>query len=160
MMTDAIADSELARVEAATMDDLPALTDLLTLLFQEASDFKPDRRKQEHGLRLILEQPSRGRIFVVRNGHHVIGMANVLFTISTAEGGFVILLEDVVVHPDHRRNGIGSRLMAHVIEFAQAKEFRRITLLTDRVSDVAQAFYQKLGFRQSNMVPMRLILDQ
>ena len=49
------------------------------------------------GLRLILEQPSRGRIFVLRSANKIIGMINLLFTISTAEGGFVILLEDLIV---------------------------------------------------------------
>jgi len=32
----------------------------------------------------------------------IIGMINLLFTISTAEGGFVMLLEDLVIDPAHR----------------------------------------------------------
>src|SRR5206468_802406 len=71
-------------------------------LFTMEADFNPDRTKQVRGLRLLLEQPSRGRIFVLRHNGTILGMINLLFTISTAEGGFVILLEDVVVHKDHR----------------------------------------------------------
>ena len=44
---------------------------------------KLDKQRQEEGLRLILEQPNRGRIFVVRTDHAIIGMANVLIVIST-----------------------------------------------------------------------------
>jgi GNAT superfamily N-acetyltransferase len=149
-----------SRIEAATLEDLPALTQLVMDLMAEEADFAPDRRKQEHGLRLILEQPSRGRIFVLRNDHQILGMVNLLFTISTAEGGFVILLEDVIIHPRHRGQGFGGRLMAHVIEFAQIKDFRRITLLTDRVSEPSQRFFERHGFSHSKMVPMRLVFDR
>jgi hypothetical protein len=61
-------------------------------LFGQEPDFRPDYNNQMRGLRLILEQPSRGRIFVLRSANTIIGMINLLFTISTAEGGFVILL--------------------------------------------------------------------
>ena len=54
--------NDLARVEPATLADLPELVDLVMELFSLEQDFEPDRRAQEHGLRLILEQPNRGRI--------------------------------------------------------------------------------------------------
>ena len=55
-------------------------------------------------------------------------MLNLLFTISTAEGGSVILLEDLVIHPQHRRQGYGGRLLEHAINYAKKKDFKRITL--------------------------------
>ena len=79
--------------------------------------------RQERGLRAILEQPNRGRIFVVRTDYEIMGMANVLFTISTAMGGFVILLEDVIIHPEFRRLGYGTQLVQYVIDFAKRKDF-------------------------------------
>ncbi|MDX2081645.1 MAG: GNAT family N-acetyltransferase [Terrimicrobiaceae bacterium] len=150
--------SEL-RVEPATLDDLAELADLLHDLFSQEEDFTPDRQKQLHGLRLILEQPSRGRIFVLRNSHKIVGMINLLITLSTAEGGFVLLLEDLIIHRDHRGQGYGSRLLQHAVEFARSKKFRRITLLTDRPSE-SRRFYLKHGFVESGMVPMRLVLQE
>jgi GNAT superfamily N-acetyltransferase len=147
------------RIEPATLEDLSELTDLVMSLMAIEADFRPDAEKQRHGLRLILEQPSRGRIFVVRNDHKVIGMVNLLFTISTAEGGFVILMEDVIVSPEHRGHGYGSMLVQYVKEFAAKKDFRRITLLTDRVSSESQRFFERNGFVHSHMIPMRLLLD-
>ncbi len=147
------------RIEPATVDDVGALTELVMELMDEEADFEPDRRKQETGLRLILEQPNRGRIFVLRNDHQLIGMVNLLFTISTAEGGFVILMEDFVIHPQHRGNGYGGRLMDYVMEFAREKDFKRITLLTDRVSNVSQKFFERHGFFHSAMIPMRRVFD-
>lgn len=129
-------------------------------LFDEELDFKPDREKQEHGLRLILENPNRGRIFVLRTEHTVIGMASLLFTISTAEGGFALNMEDVIVDPDHRGNGYGSQIMEAIFEFAKDKDFKRITLLTDRISEGSQNFFAKHGFTHSEMIPMRHLTEE
>lgn len=147
------------RIEPATIEDLPQMIELLISLFSEEEDFAPDRRKQEHGLRLILEQPSRGRIFVLRTDHMIIGMINLLFTISTAEGGFVVLLEDLIIHPQHRRHGYGGMLLDHAVAYAQKKDFKRITLLTDKISAESQAFFQEHGFKFSSMIPMRRVFD-
>jgi GNAT superfamily N-acetyltransferase len=146
-------------VEPATLEDLPALTELVMDLMSRSDDFTADRAVQERGLRLILEQPNRGRIFVVRNKDRIFGMVNLLFTISTARGGFVILMEDVIIHPDHRGQGYGRMLVDYVVEFARQKNFKRITLLTDRIGANTQEFFKKMGFEHSNMIPMRRIID-
>src|SRR5213083_1252939 len=130
-------------IEPATAEDLDELSDLLGELFAEESDFRPDREKQLRGLRLIFEQPNRGRVFVLRSNNAIVGMINLLFTISTAEGGFVILLEDLVIHKEYRGHGYGAKLLQYAIDFAKQKNFLRITLLTDRPENVAQAFFRK-----------------
>lgn len=128
-------------------------------LLHASGDFIPDQAVQDRGLQLILEQPSRGRIFVVRNQSQIFGMVNLLFTISTARGGFVILMEDVVIHPDHRSQGYGTMLLDYVADFAKKKQFKRITLLTDKISAEAQEFFKKNGFEHSSMIPMRRNMD-
>jgi GNAT superfamily N-acetyltransferase len=149
---------DLTRIEPATIEDLPSLARLLMDLFAQESDFRPDYNAQMRGLRLILEQPSRGRILVLRSATQIIGMVNLLFTISTAEGGFVILLEDLIIHKDFRGQGFGSELLKYAMEYARKKDFFRITLLTDRMSEESRAFFEKHGFQCSGMVPMRLWL--
>ncbi len=146
---------ERLRIEPATLDDLPDLVELLYDLFSMEGDFVPDRDRQSRGIKLILEQPNRGRIFVLRNDHSIIGMINLLITISTAEGEFVLLLEDLVVHRDHRGQGYGTKLLNHAVEFAKSKGFSRITLLTDRPNDGAKKFYLAHGFVESDMIPLR-----
>ncbi len=146
-------------LEQATLEDLPQLTDLLFELFTQEADFVPDRAKQMRGIRLILEQPSRGRIFVLRQNGTILGMINLLFTISTAEGGFVVMLEDVIVHREFRGKGIGDKLLTHAIAYAKKKDFLRITLLTDRLNDQGQRFFKAHGFVESKMIPLRLILS-
>jgi GNAT superfamily N-acetyltransferase len=145
-------------IEPATEADLDELSEMLGELFAQESDFRPDKEKQLRGLRLIFEQPSRGRVFVLRRDGAIIGMINLLFTISTAEGGFVILLEDLVVHKEFQGHGYGSKLLQHAIDFAKQKNFLRITLLTDRPENLAQEFFRRHGFHESSMIPMRLLI--
>lgn len=144
------------RIEPATLDDLPELTELLFELFSQESDFIPNREKEMRGLRLLLEQPSRGRIFVLRSPVRIIGMINLLITISTAEGGFVLILEDLIVHREYRKQGFGTRLLEYAIDFAKKKNFLRITLLTDKPNEQLKRFFLKNGFIESNMIPMRM----
>lgn len=144
------------RIEPATLDDLPELTELLFELFSQEADFIPNREKEMRGLRLLLEQPSRGRIFVLRSPARIIGMINLLITISTAEGGFVLLLEDLIVHREYRRQGFGTQLLEYAIDFAKRKNFLRITLLTDKPNERLKHFFLKNGFVESDMIPMRM----
>lgn len=147
------------RVEPATIEDLAELASLIGELMVLQEDFNPDQEAHERGLSLILEQPNRGRIFVLRNDNRIFGMVNLLFTISTAVGGLVILLEDFVIHPDHRGQGFGSMLLNYVFDFAKKKKFKRITLLTDKMGSDAQNFFKNEGFDYSHMVPMRKVIS-
>ena len=148
------------KITPATIEDLPDLVELVANLLDEQAAFTSNRRKHERGIRLILENPSRGRIIALRNEDHVIGMANLLFTISTAQGGFVILLEDVIMHPDYRDQGLGSHLVDYVIDFAKQKDFKRINLLADTLSERSHNFFARLGFEHCELSPMRLVLSQ
>jgi GNAT superfamily N-acetyltransferase len=143
-------------IEPATEADLDELSEMLGELFAQEGDFRPDKEKQLRGLRLIFEQPSRGRVFVLRQNGAIVGMINLLFTISTAEGGFVIVLEDLVVHKKYQGKGYGRKLLQHAIDFAKQKNFLRVTLLTDRPENVAQEFFRHHSFVESSMIPMRL----
>ncbi|MBU0621176.1 MAG: GNAT family N-acetyltransferase [Gammaproteobacteria bacterium] len=146
------------KIDFATAADLPYMADLLAELFTLESDFKPDREKQISGLRTILDEPELGKLFVLRVDGKVAGMANALFTISTAEGGRALLLEDVIVSREYRGGGLGRQLVEHVLNWAKLRGIVRITLLADRNNQAAQAFYRKLGFFDSNMTVLRKML--
>jgi GNAT superfamily N-acetyltransferase len=145
----------MTEITFATAADLPQLADLLAELFALESDFRPERDKQLRGLRTILETPSLGKLFVIRIDGKVAGMANALITVSTAEGGCVLLLEDVIVRREHRGCGLGRRLVEHVLDWAREQGMTRVTLLADRDNQAALDFYRKLGFDHSHMMVLR-----
>ena len=146
--------------EPAREADLPQLVELLAQLFDQEAEFKPDAGKQGTALKLILSDAERGRIYVARDGRRVVAMASLLFTVSTAEGGKAAWFEDLVVHPDYRRQGTGQKMLAYVIAQARSEGVLRITLLTDMQNERAQALYRRAGFVGSPMRPMRLKLKK
>jgi ribosomal protein S18 acetylase RimI-like enzyme len=142
----------------ATAAEVPQLVELLGILFTQEHELSPDAQKQRRALGLILADPSRARIYVARQGGKPIAMAALHFTTSTAEGGRVAGLEDCIVHPGHRRKGIGEKLLSYVLEQAKAEGALRVMLLTDGDNTRAQALYRKMGFTPSSMLAMRLKL--
>lgn len=145
-------------VEKATLADIVVLSDLLSVLFSQEAEFTPNTEAQQKGLARIINDPEIGTVLVAREGDHVVGMVNLLFTVSTAMGERVALLEDMVVFPAGRGTGVGTKLLSEAISFARRQGCKRITLLTDRSNESAQQFYAKQGFVVSGMVPMRLSL--
>ena len=144
-------------LEEATFADTPQLCELLGLLFELEKEFRPNPDKQAAALNTLLATPQRGRVFVAREGAAVVGMVSVQPLVSTACGGDVLLLEDLVVRPTFRHRGVGSALIEHAVQFARRNGYRRITLLTDRANANAQRFYKRHGFTASDMVPYRLL---
>ena len=146
------------KYEVAVQRDLPRLVELLGILFESEAEFTKDPEKQRAGLQAILADPSKGRIFVAREGREVVAMASLLYTVSTAEGGRAAWFEDLVVAPEQRKRGIGEALLKHVVAEARKDGVLRLTLLTDMQNERAQAMYRRVGFVGSPMKPMRLKL--
>ena len=144
----------------ATMKDLPRLVELLGILFESEAEFARNPEKQRAGLHAILAEPSKGRVFVAREGREVVAMASLLYTVSTAEGGTAAWFEDLVVAPEQRKRGIGEALLKHVVAEARKEGVLRLTLLTDMQNERAQAMYRRVGFVGSPMKPMRLKLKK
>jgi GNAT superfamily N-acetyltransferase len=144
--------------DTAGSQDLAQLVELLALLFAQEAEFAPDAAKQRAALEMLLGDPAIGRVYVAREGGRVIAMASLLYTVSTAEGARAAWLEDVVVRPERRRQGVGKQLLEHVAAQARNDGVARITLLTDADNVAAQRVYRRLGFTASPMRPMRLKL--
>jgi GNAT superfamily N-acetyltransferase len=85
-------------------------------------------------------------------------MATVLALVATAEGGRVGLVEDVVVDSRFRCRGVGTMLLARMIDWARGNRFMRLQLLADRTNHVAVAFYCSRGWSATNLNCMRIML--
>lgn len=144
--------------ETASESDLPQLVELLGMLFAQEVEFTPRPDRQERALRLILRDETIGRIYVARDGGRVVATVCVLDSVSTAEGGPAGLLEDMVVRPEVRGQGIGKALLDHAIEQSRARGLLRLTLLTDSDNLRARGLYAQAGFQFSPMRPMRIKL--
>ena len=132
------------------------MSDLLTELFSIETDFAPDVEKQIRGLSvLIAGPPGRARVLVAEQSGLVVGMATVQTLISTAEGGRVGLIEDVIVHCDVRGRGIGTQLLAAIVDWARVNGLTRLQLLADRDNQPAQAFYISRNWSSTHLICLR-----
>ncbi len=147
-------------IEIAKPCDIPELAGLLEILFSQETEFFPDPQRQAASLSFIIENPDSGTILVFREKSGVAGMVNLLYTVSTARGGRVAILEDMVVRPGARGRGIGSQLLKAAIDKARSSGCSRITLLTDSDNHDAMRFYSRHGFSRSQMIVMRLLNEE
>ncbi|NQY23065.1 MAG: GNAT family N-acetyltransferase [Campylobacteraceae bacterium] len=148
------------KIEIAKSSDIPVLCDLLDSLFTQESEFKSDRNSQIRGLSSVIKNDDVGDILIVRENDNIIAMVNILYTVSTAIGARVGILEDMVVSKEGRGSGVGSKLLERAIDFAREKGCKRITLLTDHDNEGAHRFYQKHDFSLSSMVVFRKSLTK
>lgn len=146
------------KTRIATLHDVPALCDLLAMLFSQEAEFAPDRRRQETGIKLILKDASIGEIIVGDLDGQVIGMVNLLYPVSTFIGQRVALLEDMIVYPEFRGRHAGKMILDAAIAHATQRGCARVTLLTDLTNDGAIGFYECSGFSRSTMIPFRRLI--
>lgn len=139
--------------------DIPACAGLLGILFSQEHEFRPDPEVQAKALDTIVRRPEVGRIFVCEEAGRIIGMVSMLFSVSTALGRSVAMLEDMIVSPGYRGKGIGSLLADHACRWARSEGIARITLLTDGDNEAAHRFYESQGFIRSGMVVFRKAID-
>jgi GNAT superfamily N-acetyltransferase len=139
--------------------DIDGLSRLLAGLFSLETDFAIDQEKQKAGLALILDNPDRSAIFIAENDGVLVGMATAQLVVSSAAGGYSILLEDMYVVENWRRHGIGTSLMRMAQSWGKQKGALRIQLLADERNMAAHVFYKRMGFQISRMVGFYLPLD-
>jgi GNAT superfamily N-acetyltransferase len=129
---------------------------LLQELFAIEDDFTPDPCRQRSGLNRFLDGCGKHRcIRVAEADAMVVAMATIQILISTAQGGPVGLVEDVVVRHDYRGRGIGSRLMTDLTAWAAERGLMRLQIIADRDNRRALHFYQKAGWKTTQLIALR-----
>ena len=149
-------DSKGLLIRPARQEDLEAMVALLQTLFAIEEDFVPDPGRQRRGLIRFLDGCGKHRcILVAEADEQVIAMATIQILISTAEGGPVGLVEDVVVREDGRGAGVGGRLMSALVDWAADRRLTRLQLLADRMNFNALDFYDRMGWLPTRMICLR-----
>jgi GNAT superfamily N-acetyltransferase len=143
-------------IRPAHHNDVEAMVSLLQALFAVEEDFTPDPDRQRRGLIRFLDGCGKHRcVLVAESENQVIAMATLQILISTAEGGPVGLVEDVVVQVDCRGKGIGRRLMTALATWSTERGLMRLQLLADRTNFSALDFYNKSGWLPTQLMCLR-----
>ena len=155
-------------IRPATLKDVRAIGRLGALLVREHHDFDPQRfiaatPQTEKGygsfLGTQLEEPTIVILVAEREGE-VIG-----YTYSGIEGtdymslrGPAGVMYDIVVDPDHRKQGVGRLLVDATLEALKKKGAPRVVLSTAERNAAAQRLFDRAGFRRT-MIEMTRELD-
>ena len=134
---------------------------MLEALFTLESDFQPDPTKQAQALHLLIEHSHADHeqpacvVWVAELDGHVIGMCSLQVLISTAEGGEVGLIEDVIIDAAYRKQGIGHQMLHSLETWARQRGLTRLQLLADTHNGGALAFYERHDWHRMQMLAMR-----
>lgn len=144
-------------IRRAKLADIDELDMLLTDLFTIEADFKPNTDKQKQGLKLLINSDTTC-LLVAENNGKVIGMCSVQTLISTAEGGPVGLLEDMIIAKGYRGKGVGELLLTEMEKWSADHGLLRLQLLADKNNLPALQFYEKCFWESTSLVCWRKIL--
>lgn len=124
----------IRRMRKSDLDEVMALENIIFPSPWSSSTFESEISRKGG---LYLVSVSEGR---------VIGYSGVI------ERGADLHLTTMAVHPQHRREGVATRLMfAHLVD-AREKGVRRFTLEVRRSNRAAQDFYRNLGLKVAGVV--------
>lgn len=139
-------------VRKALIEDILLLSEMLADLFSIEDDFEIDLQKHKKALEMIISGKTGGMIFIAEKNMMAVGMVNLQKTVSTAAGGYSVLLEDLYVIPACRNSGIGKILIDKAVQWGREQNAFRIQLAADLRNLQAADFYSGRGFKKSNMI--------
>lgn len=147
-------------IRQARAGDIDGMVALLQELFGIEKDFRCHPSKQRQGLQLLLARQHDAQVYVAEHRGRVVAMCSLQKLVSTAEGGYVGLIEDVVVEQTFRCRGLGSALLAAMETWAQAQGMSRLQLLADRNNHPALNFYHGKKWQGTDLIGLRKRLSE
>jgi len=114
---------------------------VFSLLVQFATSYRPERAVFNATFPELISSPA-ACLLVAEDAGEVVGYALAVKTPTLYANGPNWLLQEIMVNPSRRSEGIGSRLLRAVVHHAQADSATEVVLATRR----AGGFYIKHGF--------------
>ena len=139
-------------IRRANYPDISSMIKLLRILFSLERDFEANKLTQQSGLEMMLCDGTDRCIMVAELNQQIVGMCSAQILVSTAEGGIVALVEDLVVEEAYRGGGIGKELLLSVESWAIARGVKRLQLLADRNNTSALDFYNTMNWKGTQLV--------
>jgi GNAT superfamily N-acetyltransferase len=131
-------------IRAATEDDVHLIFDLICEL-ATYEKLRDEVVGTPEILRASLFDRHDAEALIVESDGEAIGYAIFYTTFSTFECRSGIWMEDVYVRPEHRRGGIGLRIMEHLAALALERGHVRLEWCALAWNEPALNFYAKLG---------------
>lgn len=101
------------------------------------------------------------RLYVALLAGRIVGAFSLLIMDNLGHAGTpAAIVEDVGVHEDFRRHGVGRRMIEYAIEQARARGCYKLSLSSNNQRQDAHRFYDALGFKRHGITfSIELIRD-
>ena len=142
-------------IKKAELSDINQMVSLLKELFSIEKDFTFNETIQRNGLAMMLGDNEKRCIMVATSGEQIIGMSSAQLLVSTAEGGMVALIEDMVIAKSYRGQGIGNKLLLSIEQWAKSRDAKRLQLLADKNNFSALRFYDQQNWATTQLICLR-----
>lgn len=133
------------QIRPATEADLDAVLGLIRALADYEKLPAPSPAAQDRLRRDAFAPQPRLELWVAEEDGRILAYAALFSTYSTFLARPSLYLEDLFVHPDARRRGIGTAMMRRLMELARERGCGRFEWLVLDWNTDAQAFYRGLG---------------
>ncbi len=112
-------------------------------LFRRSAFWAKDRKISDWQIAVANSDP----VISLWDDQTLVGFAR-----ATSDGIYRACIWDVVIHPDYRGRGLGSKLVETVLSHPKVSRVERVYLMTTH----QQSFYTKIGFQYNSTTTMVL----
>ena len=134
-------------IRKATLQDLDQLTNLFdqyVVFYKNPSNI--EKHKAYLKDRIENNEATVFLAFDENNPEKAIGFTLIYISFSSLALNKILILNDLYVDPNVRKNGVGEKLISQTVALAKELGSNLIRLRTSKSNTVAQGLYNKIGF--------------
>ena len=115
-------------------------------LYRQFYKYAPNLIKSTNYIKDRITNKESVIFIAINDAHEAIGFVQLYETFGSLDLGKIIILYDLYVKEDHRKNNIGRQLMIRSHEYAKKINAKRIQLSTATDNFIGQSLYESLGY--------------
>ena len=146
-------------IRTATLRDRNMLLKLIRAYYRY-DHLRFDRKIIEEGLSELLKHEEFGKAWLIFYGRRCIGYLIFTFLFDLEFGGREVGVTDLFIDARFRRKGVGRRVLCELEQYCRREGMKCVELQVVKENCKVVAFYERLGFRAHDRIPMSKRLDE
>lgn len=142
-------DARSIEIRPAELEDVDAIVRFNARMAVETEDTHLDTTVLQEGVRLLLNDPGKGRYFLACDNQKPVGQIMHTYEWSDWRCGFIWWIQSVYVEETHRGHGIYRMLHEYLARQAQAEGAVGLRLYVEEDNHRAHAVYDRVGMKRA-----------
>lgn len=139
---------EKITIRKAQITDFESLVNLINALADYEKLQRPDKEAVARLKKDIFDQNPKVNAYIAKIGDRSVGYAITSCLYSSFLALSTLYIEDVFVHPEYRRQGIGKQFLKFLAQIALENNCGRMEWIVLNWNKMAINFYEKIGAKQ------------